>query len=240
MFQSLVKEEFDLLIHAGDYSGNKSGAGAVSGTIKLLRSYLPTKEILTTLGNHDFWCAKGGTDPKKSRSLLNYSSNYQKIVSTFANNNIHFLDEQGPYISPNHSEFLFFGCSGWYSSQSPPTVDLDYLPLGLEGGSTPHLALHKRAWNLLDNQLTLLETDASLKTAKTRIFISHFPIIKAGPDYKGRFEDFSWSERIGDLLQREYGVKHFLNGHAHQLHQGPLRWECGSDYRNPKYLIMEI
>ena len=72
------------------------------------------------------------------------------------------------------------------------------------------------------------------------MFVSHFPVINTGDDYKGAFEAFSWSASIGDYYQREYGCKHFLCGHAHQLHRGPLRYECGPDYMRPAYQIIEV
>lgn len=243
-------EEFDIIIHAGDYSGGLEAYKKVKGTVELIRKHFPHKPYLSVLGNHDFWF-KGRKRPKSQESVFfgdiaqygrpssaQFASNVEKIEKIFKDNNVHFLDNDGIYNVEDEDQVVYkiFGSSGWYQNPSPPTNDELWLPIGLEGDTNRFLL--NRAEKILGKNLDLL--DANYKPTDRVIFVSHFPVVNCGDDYKGAFEKFSWRESICTYLQEQYKCTHFINGHAHQLHKGPLRWECGSDYRRPKYMIMEI
>ena len=52
--------------------------------------------------------------------------------------------------------------------------------------------------------------------------------------------DGKWVDpNIGKILQENYNCTMFLHGHSHMLKQGPLNYECGSDYDKPSYKIWE-
>lgn len=230
LLEQLKQEQFDILVHAGDYSGNASGAGAVKGTVLLMRHVFGSdKPIISTIGNHDFWSGR-------QCRLNQYVKNYQKVVNIFKEANVHFIDEDGPYTHPTFPEITFMGCSGWYSSPNPPTNDRAFLPQGLEGDT--RASLLKRSERILEHQADQLR--ASWESWRRLVFLSHFPVVNVGDDYKGSFESFSWNPSISRWLQDEFECKYFLEGHSHTRRNGPLSYNCGSDYMNPKYLIVEV
>ena len=221
MFRKLAKKEFDVLVHAGDYSGDKVGAPAVEWTVKSMRRHFPNKPILSVLGNHDFWA-------NRPSSLEKFNANYSAIRQVFKDNNVHFLDHDGPFI---WEQYQFVGNTGWYTFPNPPTNDLNFLPAALGGDTHRHLL--QRAQHQVEAQLKGLQAN------KYPIFVSHFPVINSVADHKGSFNQFCWASGWGDFLQQHYGIKAFLNGHAHKLCKGPLRWEAGSDYYNPKVILID-
>lgn len=224
MLKRATAEKFDLIVHAGDYGGTFSGAPCVKRTLRLIRKQFPDVPMVSTIGNHDYWCGK-------RRSLFDYMRNMEKIGDAFTEFGVHYIDRDGIYVQ---DDVKIVGSSGWYVNPRPPTNDQYYLPIGLEGDTNRYLL--KRAEEALFRQTENLKLDIH----ETLVFLSHFPVINTGNDYKGRFEEFSWSESIGQHLQDEFGCKYFLCGHAHQLHQGPLRYECGPNYYNPAYIIVEV
>lgn len=246
MLKEAVLEKPDIIIHAGDYSGGTEGNKKVTSTVKLIRKYFPTTTFLSVNGNHDYW-VRGkkikGSDSMfygpsyQKPSLHQYITNLEKIKATFKEHNVHFLDYDGPYRCDwLYPEVIIMGVSGWYKNPNPPTNDQNFLPIGLNGDTNRYLL--KEATRLLDEQA---EAVRNWYTKETQvIFVSHFPVVPAGNDYKGGFEDFSWDSNIYIWLEEEFGCKMFLNGHAHMFHKGPKRWEAGSDYYLPKYQIIEV
>jgi hypothetical protein len=128
---------------------------------------------------------------------------------------------------------IFFGHSGWYKNPNPPTNDKNFLPTALEGDTNRYL--YKKSTNAIQKQLDEMEI-----TDKTLVFVSHFGVIAGEDDYKGGYEKFGGDPFIGQMLKEAYGVKYFLQGHAHMLLQGPELFEAGSDYYKPSYQIIEI
>jgi predicted phosphodiesterase len=167
-------------------------------------------------------------------SVDTFNQQLVDIENIFKNHNVHFLDKDGVYQHPEFPLIKIFGVSGWYANYNPPTNDKDWLPLGLDGDTNKFLL--KRSHDILAKQVEELEALNSPEF--THIFVSHFPVIKTPNDR--RFEVFSWSESVAGFLKEFLGVKHFLNGHAHQLHTGPLRYESGSDYYRPRHIIINI
>lgn len=221
---------FDLLVHTGDYCGGALGSKSVNSTIKELREHYDGP-IVSTIGNHDYW--SGGT-------LEGFATNMNAINYTFEKYDVHFIDNDGIYVHPDFPDVKILGCAGWYTNLYPPTNDCMHLPKTIEGVN-PNAYLANQSYRCLDRQME--ELDKTYDTSDTVVFISHFPVIKVPHknDYKGSFEDFCWSERIGDLMNTVYGCKYFLNGHAHQLHEGQaMRYEPGTDYGNPRYRVWTI
>lgn len=222
----LVDEQdpFDLLVHNGDYCGGTEGARSVRSTVKMIRELFPDKPFISTIGNHDLWCLKRSSR-KKFPSLTDFQENYDGIIKTFQDNQVHFLDEDGPY---RFLDWTFIGHCGWYLNPAPNTNDQYYLPFGIEGNTHHHL--YKKAQRQLEDNINKLSTsDTNI------IFCSHFPVIKCEKD--ALFDKYSWSSSIGDFFQEEYHCNIFLNGHAHQYVEGPLRFESGSDYGKPAFKI---
>jgi len=226
MFTNMSKENFDVLVHCGDYSGGSTGYKSVRPTVEMMRDKFPDKTIISVIGNHDLWSGKNS-------SLEKFYDNYEKIKEIFEENKIHFLDTDGIYVQDN---IVFIGSSGWYTNPRPFTNDAKWMPIGV-GGDTNSFLLNKA-------ERLLFESEDQLNSIYTPdikvVFVSHFPVINTEGDYKGSFADYSWSEFIGDYFKSKYECKYFLNGHSHAFHHGPLRYEAGADYRDPKYQLIEI
>lgn len=232
MLNKIKNEEFDLLLHTGDYCGGSNGGKSVASTVKMIREVYDGP-FLSTIGNHDYWA--GGHFPDWVKSM-------NQVRDTFKENNVHFIDEDGIYIHPAFPDIKFIGASGWYANPNPPTNDYFWMPASCEGVRMNQYLLQKSE-KTIQKQMDELDLTYTPGT-DTVCFVSHFPVVKPkeGPgDYKGAFEDFCWSERISQLVNACYDCKYFFNGHAHQLHEGKeMRYEPGSDYGNPDYRIWDI
>jgi predicted phosphohydrolase len=236
MLERAAEEEFDLILHCGDYCGGQDGYKSLQATVKMIRKVFPDKPYVSVIGNHDYWskpCSKTG-----SISVSKFNNNYSNIKYCFKENNVHFLDEDG-YYWDKEREVILLGTSGWYANPNPQTNDQNFLPRGLAGDTNKWLesSSYKRLYNQLD-ELEII--DVAELERQTLCFVSHFPVVNTGPDYKGPFEEFCWSHSISETLEKYWNIKHFFCGHAHQLHRGPRRYESGSDYYNPKYQIVEV
>lgn len=232
MFLDLRDENPDIIVHCGDYSGGKIGHEKVKLTCELMREIFPDTPIISVTGNHCKWSGQGkriGRDEFGDKvyarpHLVNFQHNESEIVDCFKKHRVHFLDNDGVYRHPGFPCYAFVGHTGWYHKR-PNSNDFNFMPMGIEGDT--HYFLLKMAENeLMQNLQGLTDDDV------VRILVTHFPVIDP--------QDFGWSEKLGKILQEQYGISYFLNGHAHQRHNGPLRFESGSDYYLPRYLIMNI
>jgi len=244
--KKVAQEEFDVLLHNGDYCGGFKGHKTVNSTLKLIREFIPDKPFVSVIGNHDFWM--GNTEYPHSSwkhrhpSLLDFQENYRKIQDSFKKYNVHFLDQDGPYRHPDF-KVTIVGHSGWYHHPNPieHINDFYWLPYGIEGDT--HRFLQKAATNGLEKNLALLTEEDRQREI---VFASHFPVILAKPsnptkyDWEKGFSIFCGNPFIGQMMQDDYGCRYFFNGHAHQLHRGPLRYETGTDYAKPAFHIVEV
>lgn len=244
MLLKLAQEPFDVLIHAGDYCGTRNGFKPTRATVQLIRDFFPEVPYLTVLGNHEYY-----TTGEKRRNSLNGNNFYRPSVETFKENftnikemfeeyNVHFLDDKGLYIHEDYKDIIITGHTGWYKNPNPLTNDINYLPYNNEGNI--HNYLYNKSIDELE--INLQQLDHYYRPGhSTVVYVSHFPIIKDGTDgYKGAFELFCGDPNIAKVMQKDYACRYFLEGHSHLRKEGPLKYNCGSDYGNPKYLIMEI
>ena len=216
--------EPDILVNCGDDCGSFHGHEGVTFVAKTCREIFdPAMRIIHVMGNHDYWCGRDGK----------FGRNLKLIRDAFETYGIESLDTLGVSSFGN---VTFFGNSGWYNHPNPPTNDRNFLPSTYYKRPINEYLLRLKNGNIA----RLIDTMESVYwKGQTRVFVSHFPVIAKGDDWKGAFAQFSWDAKLGDHL-RELGVTYFLNGHAHQSHNGPLRYESGSDYGRPNYRIIEI
>jgi predicted phosphodiesterase len=236
LMQDIHKENpVDCVVNSGDYCGGQCGWRSVKTISKWTRDYFPDTPILSTLGNHDKWL-----EGRKRRSDgINYSEDrlrtaamfhdsLDRVREAFKAQSVHFLDEDGPW---RKDHYCILGHTLWYQSPSPPTNDGGWLPLEIDG--KPTMEWLTAAWNA-DLQKSL---DKLGKTDVVRIFASHFPIIETNNPVDAAF---AGPYSLYRVLKDHYGFGTFLNGHTHRLVAEPGHWCVGSDYYNPRFLLVEI
>lgn len=243
-FQSMAEQKPDIIVGAGDYNGGWTGHKAVHTIAMRQREVMPDIPSVTVIGNHDVW-ARGkpirGSDQFNSVGMSTkrhmypspqiWDLNYKTIIENFKKFNIHFLDEDGVFRDSRFPGLAIFGHTMWYENVYPSSNDSSNMPVGVEGDT--HGFLRRKGYRSAYDQIDSLTPEDT-----TRIFVSHFPVIKTHTCTE--FEQWSGSAAFGEYLQADVNVKYFLNGHAHQLHTGPLRFESGSDYHKPKFIILEV
>lgn len=220
LFADIGAHQPDLIIAAGDYVGGIQGYRTVRSTFTLLRKHFPSTPVVATVGNHERYFLRSH---RQHPTLSDWNLNYKKICEIFADLDIHFLDEDGLY---RDGLFVFVGACGWYSHPNPPTNCSRYFP-----PQVCHGDLLTEANDTINKQLKHL--DQFYTPEHEVMFVSHFPVIDPDPR-------FGWNAQIGTVMFREYGCRHFFEGHTHRRKSGPIRYSCGSDYFNPKFLIVEV
>jgi len=232
MFKDSLESKPDIIVNAGDYCGGTKGSKSVRTISRLTREFYPDIPVLSVIGNHDYWTEgrkkEGVRYPKPG--LLQFTNNYQEIIQHFQDNNIHFLDTDGPF---EMGDLLFVGNSGWYSYQNPPTNDSTYLPLGLEGDT--HNYMRKRSRELLFESIESL--DKLYDESHTVLYVSHFPVVFDKKDRNNVL--YGGDHNIGTMMKENYNCEFFLEGHSH-IHKNSVVYNCGSDYKDPKFLIIEV
>lgn len=229
MFEKLARERFDMLLHNGDYCGGFVGHRSVRSTVRVIREILGNVTYVSNIGNHELW--HKGARRYLRPSLEDFETNYQKIIDHFRQYNVHFLEEDGPYRNKKYPGLAIVGHTGWYSAGVDEIYkkanDFNSLPLGIEGET--HLYLQKKTLNgLMDNLGKLTSEDKHI------VFSSHFPVTHKD------FNLFYWHNHLAELMKTDYNCRYFFNGHAHERHEGPERFECGSHYGKPRYQIVEL
>jgi len=221
----MVAEEPDVIAMLGDMNGGYRGYRATRTIFKTIRQFFPNTPIVGCLGNHELWHM---TDKRHRPSLADYMDNMRKLEEAFRMSDVWYLEEDGPFRMPQHPGYVLFGHGGWYVNPKPNTNDLNFMPIAIEGDTHRHL--YKAS------------TDKIIQYADTlgpndlvRVFCSHFPMYRLEGE---RESEFSGDSKLGQFLEQEYKVDHFLEGHSHQRHEGPKKWNCGSDYYKPRYVMV--
>lgn len=238
MLRAASNQTVDVWVHAGDFCGGVDGARSVNTTLNMMRIAFGSKvPIIGVLGNHDFWQrgAKfhgyGDFAQYAKPSEDAFRKNLVKAAQAFKDTGAHFLDLDGPFI---HEGVAFVGNTMWYTDPDPGTNDTKYLPWSIEG-MDPHSYMLKRAFDLISNDFRVLKK--LIDDTTPVVFVSHFPVVALRTPSD---EKYGGPLSVGEAAIRLFGCPYFINGHAHQRHEGSLRYEAGSDYREPRYLIMEV
>lgn len=217
MWQRLAEEDFDILIHAGDWC-TKDARKQMRRAVIQCRRYID-KPILTILGNHDFW-DNPRIDPRQM--LLKHSATFEK-------HNVHYLLDNPFY----YKDFVFVGFDGWYNNINPPTNDSYWMPMYVEG-----VPIHKWMNKKIDDDFG--RVISYMESNKRVVCVTHFSPFVRPDDYKGK--DFSANENYLPFITDK--SEYLLLGHSHAalrvIKEGCIIIECGSDYNEPTYLIEEI
>lgn len=224
------EESIDVIIMLGDYCGGHDGARSVNSVFKMIRDHFPLVPIVATLGNHDYWMErkKYGTLGNALTPML-FRAAYTSILETFRVNDIHFLDEDGPW---RFGEFTaIVGHTLWYGVTNPNTNDAANMP-DIIDDLTIHAWMSRRAHLQLARNLNQL-TPRDQK----RIFASHFPIVPS--DAPGS-EGFAGPTSMYEHMRNHFGIGIFLNGHTHRLACESHHYCVDSDYFKPRFLLVKL
>ncbi len=226
--KKLAAENVDVVINAGDNSGQAIGAPAVDKIFRELRKHMPTTPILSVWGNHDVWA---DLDPSYARYQANLLS-LEALCRKHGVVDLSAVDFWQP--SGKTGDLRVFGQMLWYE-KPPLSNDINYLPRHSPSGGSIHLEIMAEQDKQLHAKLGRLPE----VPCKHQVFVSHFPVLEVSGSYTG---DDWWggNRRIGPILQESYGVTMMLNGHTHTQLNGPVRYESGSDYYKPAYRIIEL
>lgn len=254
-----------LYINAGDDNGSYWGPEASAYIARLEMELLPPETIRAKVpGNHDFWLlhARRGDGWKAIKQQQNaierakeqsgfpdaalWQLAVDEMYAAYAACGIHCFNRDGLL---KVGRWTFVGHSLWYVEAHPATNDALYLPIGLAGQTNQKL--YHEGYNAIWDQMDQLGAGPAGPVA----VVSHYPIF--GPRY---LLDGSLSMPEDDVATPErptfasalmdLGVKAFINGHMHQQHLGPLRFEAGSNqnigtreqpqYDFPRYLLLDL
>lgn len=211
-YKSIInKETFDIIVITGDINSHKQST--FESAIKHLREYFKQDTILIVKGNHDWW----DTDELFTK-IDEIELQQREILKKYR---IIDLEEVSMYISYYVG---FIGLMGWYGMELPPTNDKYNIPEGLVG-------MNKLAWKK-EKALEKVKLSKNFDNLKKRVVVTHFGF---DPVYGYSAKD----ERVifdnADIV---------LYGHSHikdQRERGEVKvYNCGSDYNDPKYLIIEV
>ena len=224
-FEQIKKEDFDLLIHAGDWSSSRQDQ--FRRTMAMFRRELGDDvPILAVRGNHDFWdFKKGGRKMQRKYFLPELMRMHDEWFDEY---NITYLGRS----MYQQDDVVFVGFDGWYGSSNPPTNDGHFMIRDVEGCPTMTYMANK-AHKDLD---LLLQRDYS-KFRKS-VCVSHFPPFSGDWKGKGFSANFSFFQPMKD----KFDVLCF--GHSHRRvdreEDGTKIYNCGSDYDKPNYIIFEV
>ena len=231
--KKLVKEEFDVLVHCGDWISHKQSQ--FEKVFKLFRKYIhPLKPILSVRGNHDFWNRDDSLRyrgiPKPTYESMDLS--HKELMEKYG---IIYLQDKSPYIDP--SGVIFWGFDGWYNTLPPPSNDKYFMPQYAQ--SCPiDVYLEHRASKSLD--AILLSVDQIKKDkpdCKTVCVTHHAPYT-----FDERYRGMCANPKYLDFITEKFD--YFFVGHNHQEESwekyGCYIHNSGSDYDNPKYKIIEV
>lgn len=220
--QSIKKNDIKLLFHPGDWISNKQSE--FERTLEMFSNSISIP-IITTRGNHDFW------DKEDKFSSLSRMNEYHKMI--FQKYNIIHLDG----LAYRYEDIIICGFDGWYGSDNPPTNDDMYLNK-FDSGTRAMTYLSNKAYKDFEKILSV-ETSNYRKS----LCITHFPMFSQNPIYL----DMCANQNYLPHLIEKFDIA--LIGHSHQK-SNPLVlssgsdsckfYNAGSDYNNPKYIIIDI
>lgn len=227
-FQSLKKEDFDVIIHCGDMIATQQRN--VSKTFKQLRDLAKDKPVLVVRGNHDYWQDVKSKKPEHGwMSFEEILDSHKKYAKDY---NITLLDEGETYYD---DEVFVGGFTTWYASSLPVTNDCHWMNSWTQNGDSVALFLSNRQ----HSQLSELSTLLTQHLGKTRVVVSHMPVF--GKDWEQKF-----SASYSCQMVLRYECEYYLCGHSHKLHTGEELiggvkvFQTGSDYDQPRFLVIDV
>ena len=222
-FNKIAKEEFDVIIHAGDMASNKQKH--VLRTFEQMREVAGERPILAVRGNHDYW-----QDDRK-HGWLDFYQLLEQHREWAALHNIVLLDEGGSFETNN---VFISGFATWYYDIKPGTNDCNWMDeMTPDGQIVNHFLKNKESETL--NTLNIILEE---KLGATRVVVSHMPVF-------GDHRDQKYTSSFNNQLALKGNCEYYLCGHSHKIYEGEEHfwakvYQTGSDYDKPKYQIIEV
>jgi predicted MPP superfamily phosphohydrolase len=222
-FQRISKEEFDVVVHAGDMAITRQSQ--VEASFKSLRKLAGDRPVLVVRGNHDYWQDDRDDDWLDFYALLEQQ---RKWASEY---NVTLLDEGNTYET---DKVLIGGFPTWYKDSKPSTNDYRWMDNLTPDG----LFMGEYLQGLEHSRLKELSTKLENSLGKARVVVSHMPIF--GDDRDQRF-----TSSFANQFALKGNCEYYLCGHSHRKHEGELyfwakTYQTGSDYDKPKHLVVEV
>lgn len=250
MLDVIASYKPDVYVNAGDDNGGYWGARASMMVSRMEADAMPSSTLrIKVPGNHDFWhidVSRGrgrrARDNAGRPSPSSWMAAREELFKAYADLGFHCLNRDG---GVSIGAWYFVGHSMWYESPNPRTNDGLYLPIGIEGDT--HRFLRKEGSDALWDQLDVRGELSPLRRGNLAV-VSHFPIV--GPRFDSQERLTAEESTLAAVLREDHGARIYLNGHMHQQHLGPLRYEAGSNqtvglahsprYDYPRFLLLEL
>lgn len=222
-FQEVAKEEFDVIVHAGDMTANKQKG--VRRTFEQMREVAGKRPVLAVRGNHDYWQHNERFGWLDFHALLEQHREWAKL------NDIMLIDEDAVY----ETDTVFIGgFTTWYMDCKPGTNDFNWMDALTPDGEEVGRFLQKKEHYTL-NILSVRLQDA---IGKTRVAVSHMPIFGDNRDQK-------YTSNFSNQIALKGNCEYYFCGHSHRFYQGEEHfwaktYQTGSDYDKPRYSIIEV
>lgn len=202
----------DVLIIAGDIISHQQKQWAKAW--RMIRSIIPNLTVLIVRGNHDYWDDK----------LNNWT--YHRIMfdqrKVMQEHGIIYLEEC-PFLG---DDITVFGFDGWYGMGAPPSNDLFHLPKKIQDVPTHDFFYHKAVKSLAN--IPDKKDDGAVQIVVTHFHPSDSPM--GGPT--------DW----WPLLKMKADILVFGHNHIQSMDEedGVKIINPGSDYNDPRYILLEI
>lgn len=210
------------LIIAGDLSSHKQEQH--ERICKMLRDQLSCT-ILIVRGNHDYWSTLDKRKVIKYPTIPELNKKHEELYKKY---NIHHL-QKNPFVI---DDVIILGWDGWYSSFDPPSNDDDHIIRFTEGIKTMEW-LSRKAHKEFER---LLSVDTK-GYHKSIIVTHHNPYTH---DY--RYKELGANHKYLEFIVNKFD--YLLTGHTHRFYDKLVKGcrivNSGSDYNDPKYLILEV
>jgi predicted phosphodiesterase len=221
MWSDISKEEFDVLLHTGDWTSSKHTQ--LEDAFKQMRKYIPNKAVLGVMGNHDFWNNEYTSSPK----WMTLKDQIESINKTCKKYGVHHLQEHEVVLN----NVFFYGLDSWYTNPDPLTNDHYYIK-SLMPSTEMHKFMYARAHKQFESILEKVVFN------RTNVLLTHHNSYVTDWSYFDMAGNPSWMGLIAD------NFKHYIFGHTHQqvdVQYGDCRiLNVGADYDKPKYKVVDL
>jgi predicted MPP superfamily phosphohydrolase len=222
-FQDVAREEFDVIVHAGDMATNKQKQ--VKRTFEQMRQLAGKRPVLAVRGNHDYW------QHNKRFGWLNFYQLLDQHRVWAKENDIVLLDEGGLYET---DQIFIGGFLTWYKECKPGTNDYQWMDNLTPDCQIVGDYLRALEYKRINDLIPLLDN----AIGKTRIVVSHMPIF-------GDARDQRYTANYNNQVALKGNCEYYFCGHSHRHYEGQEQfwakvYQTGTDYNKPRYQIIEV